>query len=99
VRTAYATSELAQRMQPPRISWSRVWAHRELGALAPRRPATVHDLADVHKSPGPVGLSLYDAERKMSDPSSLDHSGALQLDGLCTQVVEQSYAVPEQDWH
>ena len=35
----------------------------------------------------------------MSDPSSLDHSGALQLDGLCTQMVEQPDAVPEQDGH
>ena len=34
------------------------------------------------KRPGPVGTSLYDAEGKMCDPSSLDHPGALQLDRL-----------------
>jgi hypothetical protein len=32
--------------------------------------------------PGPVGTSLYDAEREMRYPSALDHPGALQLDRL-----------------
>ena len=38
----------------------------------------------VRKSerPAPVGTSLYDAEGKMRDPSSLDHPGALQFDRI-----------------
>jgi hypothetical protein len=48
---------------------------------------------------GPVAASLYDAEREMRDPGSLDHPGALQLDRPRAQVVEQSDAVPEQDRH
>ena len=53
--------------------------------------------ADV--AAGLVATSLHDAERKMRDPSALDHPGALQLDRLGAQVVEQSDAVPEQDGH
>ena len=35
----------------------------------------------------------------MRYPSALDHPGALQLDQLGAQVVEQPDATPEQDGH
>ncbi len=48
---------------------------------------------------GLVATSLHDAERKVRDPSALDHPRAFQLDRPRAQVVEQSDAVPEQDGH
>ena len=42
---------------------------------------------------------LYDAERKMRDPSALDHLGSLQIDWPRAQMVRAMDAVPKQDGH
>jgi hypothetical protein len=54
----------------------------ELGALAPPAASNRSRPCRRPKRPSPVGTSLYDAEREMRDPSSLDHPSALQLDRL-----------------